>query len=148
MARQSAYGAVLLVAAVLPALALVQPSFQANYDAHPLGYGLPLIGLAALLALLVFRTREWDAAAFCTSSLSLLGLLGSTAWGSYPNILIATGDATQSLTVTNASAGRYGLEAAFWWFILGLAAVVVYQSWIHRLFRGPVKTKSSDFSIR
>nr|MBA3754403.1 cytochrome d ubiquinol oxidase subunit II [Nitrospira sp.] len=146
VARLCGYAAVPLIAVVLAALSLVQPSFRINYDAHPIGYGLPLIGLAALAALLVFRTGERDAAAFCSSSILLLGLLTGTAWGSYPNILIATTDPANSLTVTNASAGSYGLRAAFWWFTIGLGIVIVYQVCIHRLFWGPVKSGSSDFS--
>jgi hypothetical protein len=38
------------------------------------------------------------------------------------------------------------LEAAFWWFTIGMTAVVLYQIVIHRLFWGPVKPKSGDFS--
>ncbi|MCE3224050.1 MAG: cydB [Nitrospira sp.] len=144
VARLSVYGTAPLVVLVLAALSVVQPSFRLNYDAYPVGYGLPLMGLAALAALLVFRTRERDAAAFAASSLLLLSLLAGTAWGSYPNILIATTDPSLSLTITNASAGKYGLQAAFWWFIIGLTTVMIYQVWIHRLFWGPVKTDSSD----
>lgn len=146
VARLGAYGTVLLVALVLPALSIVQPSFRLNYDTHSIGYGLPLAALAALLALLVFRARERDVAAFTASALLLLSLLIATAWGSYPNILIATTDPTHSLTITNASTGSDGLQTAFWWFTIGLATVIIYQVCIHRLFAGPVKPESSDFS--
>lgn len=146
VARLSGYAAVLLVALVLPALSVVQPSFRLNYDAHPIGYGLPLIGLAALAALLVFRSRDQDVAAFLSSSVLLLGLLAGTAWGSYPNILIATTDPSYSLTITNASAGSYGLQAAFWWFTIGLAIVIIYQILIHRVFWGPVKPEPNHTS--
>lgn len=146
VARVSGYASALLVALVLPALSLVQPSFRLNYDAHPIGYGLPLIALAALIAVQVFRAQERDVAAFSSSSLLLLGLLGGIAWGSYPNILIATTDPAHSLTVANASAGSDGLQEAFWWFTIGLATVIAYQICIHRLFWGPVKPGSSDFS--
>ncbi len=146
VARLTGYAAALLVASVLPVLSLVQPSLRLNYDAHPIGYGLPLIALAALIAVQVFRAQERDVAAFTASSLLLLGLLGGIAWGSYPNILIATTDPAHSLTVTNASAGSDGLRAAFWWFTIGLATVIAYQICIHRLFWGPVKPGSGDFS--
>ncbi len=146
LARLSGYAAVLLVALVLPALSVVQASFRLNYDAHPIGYGLPLIGLAALIAVLRFRAHDRDVAAFGSSSLMLLSLLTGIAWGSYPNILIATTDPAHSLTVANASAGAYGLQAAFWWFTIGLAIIIVYQVWIHRLFWAPVKPGVNDSS--
>ena len=146
VARVSGYAAVPVLALLLPALSWVQPSFKLNYDAHPIGYVFPLICLTALAAMQFFRTREWDVAALASSSVVLLGLLASTAWGSYPNILIATTDPAKSLTITNASAGVYGLQAAMWWFTIGLAVVMFYQIFIHRLFWGPVKPDSHDFS--
>lgn len=141
-ARLSGYAAVLFVALVLPALSVVQPSFRLNYDAHPVGYAFPLVGLASLAALLLFRSRNQDTAAFFSSSLLLLGLLAGTAWGSYPKILIATTNPSNSLTIINASAGNYGLQAAFWWFIIGLSIVIAYQTYIHRVFQGPVELES------
>jgi cytochrome d ubiquinol oxidase subunit II len=143
VAQVSGYIAVPLVVLVVWSLSLVQPSFQINYDTHPLGYGLPTIGFSALAAWLFFRRRDLDLAAFLSSSVLILGLLGSTAWGSYPNLLIATTNRSNSLTVTNASAGTYGLQAAFWWFTTGLAVAIAYQVYIHLLFRGPVDQESS-----
>jgi cytochrome d ubiquinol oxidase subunit II len=146
IARVSGYVAVPVVAVILPALSWVQPTLRLNYDAHPIGYVWPLIGLAALAGTLIFRARERDLAAFTSSSVMLLGLLASTAWGSYPNILIATTDPAKSLTITNASAGGNGLQAAVWWFTIGVATAISYQIFIHRLFRGPVKPDPRDFS--
>ena len=146
VARMNAYGTVVLLLLVLAALSVVQPSFRHNYDAYPIGYGLPVMAFASLVALLIFRANDHDGPAFATSSVLLLSLLASTAWGAYPNLLIATTDASLSLTIHNASAGRAGLEAAFWWFTVGLIAAICYQVAIHRLFRGPVKAKLSDFS--
>lgn len=146
LAARSGYLAVALVPLVLLSLHNVQPSYRLNYDAHPIGYALPAMGFTALAALVVFRRRDRDVAAFVASSLFLLGLLASAAWGSYPNILIATTDPAHSLTTTNASAGTYGLQAAFWWFTIGITIVVTYQVIINRLFWGPVKPESADSS--
>jgi len=146
LARLGAVAAVPLVMLVLLALSRVQPSYRVNYDVHPIGYGFPLMALVGLVVLIGLRVRDRDAAAFGASSVFLLGLLGGTAWGSYPNILIATGDPGHSLTVTNASAGVYGLEAAWWWFTIGLTIVILYQFYIHHLFWGPVKSEPGDSS--
>lgn len=147
--RAATYGSyivALLLLSALPALSLVQPSYRLNYDAHPIGYGWPIMGFAALGVLFFSRKRNRDVAAFVSSSLLLLGLLAAIAWGSYPNLLIATTDPANSLTTTNASAGSYGLQSALWWFTIGLAVVMFYQIFIHRLFWGPVKPDSHDFS--
>ena len=65
-------------------------------------------------------------------------MLASTAWGSYPNILIATTDPANSLTITNAAAGAYGMQVALWWFLIGFSLVIVYQVYAYRAFWGKV----------
>ncbi len=142
LAARSGYAAAASVPLVLLSIHYIQPSYRINYDAHPIGYALPLTALTALAALVLFRRRDRDVAAFAASSLFLLGLLASVAWGSYPNLLISTTDSAYSLTAGNASAGTHGLEAAFWWFTIGITIVISYQVWIHRLFWGPVKPES------
>jgi cytochrome d ubiquinol oxidase subunit II len=138
-ARLSGFAVAGLVVLALAAVPFVQPSFRLNYDAHPVGYLLPSIGVAALAATLELRRREHDLGAFCASSLLILAMLASTAWGSYPNILIATTGPANSLTVANATAGAYGMQVGFWWFLIGFSLVIAYQVYAHRAFRGKVK---------
>ena len=78
--------------------------------AHPVGYFFPVGGAIALVVTLVFRRRQRDVAAFMASSLFILAMLGSLAWGCYPNILIATTDPENSLTIYNAATDTYGLQ--------------------------------------
>jgi len=134
----SGYAVVGLVVLVLATIPFVQPSFRLNYAAHPIGYVFPLLGVTALAAAIQFRRRDGDFAAFGASSVFILAMLASTAWGSYPNILIATTDPANSLTVSNATAGAYGMQVALWWFLLGFGLVVVYQVYVHRVFWGKV----------
>jgi cytochrome bd ubiquinol oxidase subunit II len=142
-ARRAAWltgsAAVVLVGLALTAVPFVQPSFRLNYTAHPIGYVFPFISLVALVAALGLRRRNWDAGTFYTTSLMILALLAGTAWGSYPNILIATNDPANSLTVTNATAGSYGMQVGLWWFFIGFGLIVAYQVCAHRAFRGKVR---------
>jgi cytochrome d ubiquinol oxidase subunit II len=138
-ARLSGFAVAGLVVLVLAATPSVQASFRLNYDAHPVGHLFPFIGVAALAAAFEFRRRERDLASFCASSLLILALLASTAWGSYPNLLIATTDPANSLTIANATAGAYGMQVGFWWFLIGFGLVIVYQVYAHRAFRGKVR---------
>src|SRR5262245_15600616 len=139
ISRLSGYAVVGFVVLILAiTIPFVQPSFRLNYAAHPIGYVFPLIGIAALGAALQFRRQNGEVAAFGASSLFILAMLVSTAWGSYPNILIATTDPANSLTITNAAAGAYGMQVALWWFLIGFSLVVVYQVYAHRAFWGKV----------
>jgi cytochrome bd ubiquinol oxidase subunit II len=143
LARRAAWltgsAAVVLVGLALTAVPFVQPSFKLNYAAHPIGYAFPVAGLVALVAALGSRRCDWDAGAFYATSLMILALLAGTAWGSYPNILIATNDPVNSLTVTNATAGAYGMQVGLWWFFLGFGLIVAYQVCAHRAFWGKVQ---------
>jgi cytochrome d ubiquinol oxidase subunit II len=139
MSRLSGFVVVGLVVLALATVPFVQSAFRLNYATNPAGYAFPSIGLAALAAALEFRRRDGDSAAFGASSLFILAMLASTAWGSYPNLLIATTDPTNSLTITNATAGAYGMQVGLWWFLGGFSLVILYQVYVHRLFRGKVR---------
>ncbi len=135
--------AALTVAAIL-AIPVVQPGLRRNYDAHPIGYLLPLVAAAALGSLFYFRRCQHDVAAFLASSLLILGLLGSTAWGLFPNLLISTVDPAYSLTISNAAASPHGLRTALAWFLVGFSLVVTYSFYVYRSFWGKVEAPSGD----
>jgi cytochrome bd ubiquinol oxidase subunit II len=120
------------------AIPLVQPGLRRNYDAHPLGYGLLLLAFGSLACHVYWRRRQQDGATFLASSLLILGLLGSTAWGLYPNLLISTVHPAHSLTVSNAAASQEGLRTALGWFLAGFGLVVAYSVYVYRCFRGKV----------
>jgi len=119
-------------------ITFVQPGFLRNYMAHPAGYLFSIGGAMALVATLVFRRRQRDVAAFMASSLFIAAMLGSIAWGSYPNILIATNDPAHSLTVFNAATDEYGLRVGLLWFLIGFVLIIAYQVYAHRCFWGKV----------
>lgn len=143
LARLSGFATAGLVVLVLAAVSVVQPGFLFNYSTYPIGRLLPGTGMAALAATLYFRSRERDSEAFWASSLFILTMLASVAWGSYPNILIATTDPANSLTIFNAAAGAYGLEIGLVWFLLGFSLVLVYQVCLHRAFWGKVRREDA-----
>jgi cytochrome d ubiquinol oxidase subunit II len=140
VATANLMGWVALGSAVLVRLGItiVQPNLLVNYTAHPVGNIFPIGGAIAIVAMLVLRRRHYDVAAFMTSSLLILALLGTVAWGCYPNILIATTDQANSLTIFNATTGSYGLQAGFVWFVIGFVLIIVYQVYAHYVFWGKV----------
>lgn len=123
----------------LLALPVVQPTLRTNYDAHPQGYLLVVTDLAALVGTVIFRRKRHDVAAFAASSLFIFSMLGSAAWGLFPNLLIATDDPADNLTIFNTHSGAYGLEAGVLWFTIALALMAAYQIYVHLAFRGKVR---------
>lgn len=130
---------VLLTGAALIALPFVRPALRHNFADHPAGYLLPVTGLAALGALLWLGRRGRDLAAFLASSLFIAAMLGSAAWGVYPNLLMSTIHPEHSLTAFNAAAGAYGLRVGLVWFSIGFPLALAYTLYVHGAFRGKVR---------
>lgn len=144
VARTGSAAMAVLVLATLAALPFVQPALRHHYDASPAGYVFPSVALAALAGLLVLLRTERAGAAFAASSLFIAALLGSAAWGLYPNLLLATGDPAYSLTIRNAGAGLYGLRVGLVWFGVGFPLVVAYTVYVYRSFWGKIETLSGE----
>jgi cytochrome d ubiquinol oxidase subunit II len=71
-------------------------------------------------------------------------MLGSTAFGLYPNVLPAV-DEANSLTVHNASAPHYGLVVGLIWWIIGMILAAIYFVLIYRMFRGKVQLSGEGY---
>ncbi len=86
---------------------LVQPLIPARMSAHPEGLLLPALALAGLTGVYWYRDESSGKGAFLSSSLFLAGLLASTAFGLYPNVLPANTDPSRALTIfSSATAPR------------------------------------------
>ena len=101
-------------------ITFVQPDFLLNYLAHPVGYIFPIGGAIGACC----DARDATTAARCFRFHDLQPvhrrLLGSVAWGCYPNILIATTEPAYSLTIFNASTSALWPEVGVVWFVIGL----------------------------
>jgi cytochrome d ubiquinol oxidase subunit II len=144
VARMGSYAVVVLLLVVFAAMPFVQPALRHNYEVNPLGYVFPLVAFLSLASMMLLCRMRRDGAAFAASSLFIASLLGSAAWGLYPNLLLATSDPAYSLTIRNASAGSYGLQVGLVWFSLGLILVVAYTLYMYRSFRGTIETLSKE----
>lgn len=144
LARAGSYAAAVLVLVAFTVIPIVQPGLRHTYDAYPLGYVFPSLAFLALPVLMFFQRSRREGAAFAASSLFIASLLGSAAWGLYPNLLLATSDPAYSLTISSASAGQYGLQVGLVWFSVGLSLVIGYMAYLYRSFRGRLETLPTE----
>jgi len=144
IANTGVWTVILLAMVAIPLTPPVQPMLWHRYDAHPVGFVLPLITVVAWFAALYCRRRRRDGAVFLSWSLFILGLFGSAAWGLFPNLLMATENPAYSLTIHNSAASPDGLRLALVWFPIGISLVVVYTVWVYLSFRGKVKQFSNE----
>ncbi|MCX7045160.1 MAG: cytochrome d ubiquinol oxidase subunit II [Candidatus Sumerlaeota bacterium] len=134
--------------AVATAATLIVPSARLWIHAalaNPLGWLLLLIFLLALGAIPLCLGADRKMAAFCASSLTILAMMGLAGVGLYPNMVPSLIAAGNNLTITNASSSPLTLKVMLVIALVGMPAVIVYQAWIHRIFRGRVEITEESY---
>jgi cytochrome bd ubiquinol oxidase subunit II len=138
IARRFSFATILLTLLATPATFWVSPEMLRSFNERPYGYVLPLVALAGLAGMVYFDLRGQDREAFLSSSAYIVGMLTSTVFGVYPDVLPAV-DPANSLTIQNASASTYGMTVGLVWWSIGIVLAAVYFTIIYRLFRGKVR---------
>jgi cytochrome d ubiquinol oxidase subunit II len=144
IARISTLALVVLTALGTAATFWVSPEMLSSFNERPYGYVLPLVAVAGLAGTIFFNLRGRDRAAFLSSSAFIVGMLTSTVFAVYPNVLPAV-DPANSLTVHNASASRYGMTVGLIWWSIGMVLAAIYFILIYRLFRGKVRLEDEGY---
>ncbi len=122
----------------LIATSSIRPEIWQNYSDHPWGYIFPLLGLLGLIGMLYHNRTKQDFRAFVSSATFIGGMLASTAFGLFPNVLPASTDPKFSLTVYNTAAGEYGLGVGIVWWTIGIVIALGYFTYLFYSFRGKV----------
>ncbi|MCA9944260.1 MAG: cytochrome d ubiquinol oxidase subunit II [Anaerolineales bacterium] len=123
---------------------LVQPLLADRLNTHPAGYLLLLLAALALGGLFYFGKNGRNLAAFASSKLLILGLLGTAAFALYPNLLISSANPAGNLTIFNSAASLYGLRVALVWWLIGLILVCIYMAFVYRSFWGTVEVTAGE----
>jgi cytochrome d ubiquinol oxidase subunit II len=103
----------------------VQPAISEGLRQRPWGLVFPILAVAGLLAVLVLRRGQRDAAAWLASCGVLVCLLATSALAVFPNILPAR-DPQHALSIAAAATSAHGLTVALWWFVPGIMLVFGY----------------------
>jgi len=118
---------------------MVRSALTGNYRQHPAGLLLPLIGVAGLaLGFVGSRHAERDRTAFRASVLTIIGLLSAAAFSVFPNFVASTLNPAWSLNIYNTASTPHAQFTALIANLVGMLGVVVYSTYIHRIFRGKV----------
>jgi cytochrome d ubiquinol oxidase subunit II len=144
ISRLFAFTTVVLTLLATPATFWVSPEMLASFNERPYGYVLPLVAIAGLVGMIYFNLTRQDRAAFLSSSAYIVGMLTSTVFAVYPNVLPAV-DPANSLTIQNASASQYGMTVGLIWWSIGMVLAAIYFIVIYRLFRGKVRLEDEGY---
>jgi cytochrome d ubiquinol oxidase subunit II len=136
----SALWPVLLLITVVSLVATisVRPQLLANYRSYPVLYLVPVVVVASLAGMLLFRRKGNDFATFMSSCAYLVFMLVGAAAAVYPNLLMSTTDPALNITVENAHTGWYALQVGLIFWSIGMAVAVGYFVFVYRMFKGKV----------
>ncbi|HUZ47767.1 MAG TPA: cytochrome d ubiquinol oxidase subunit II [Terriglobia bacterium] len=134
-----------MVVVVTIATFVFRPDAGRNFEAHALAWAFPLLTLGGLALGLACRSEQRDDQAFYSSTLLIIGLMGSAMLTVFPNLLTSTLDSQYNLNIYNAASSPLALRASFIANIVGMAGVIVYSTYVHRTFRGKVRMDSGHY---
>jgi cytochrome d ubiquinol oxidase subunit II len=129
----------------LAATLYVRPSLLDNYQRLPVLYAIPVLVVAALVAIRILSREGNEIGAFLASCGYLVFMLVGAAAGFYPNLLVSTTDPALNITVYNAHSGEHSLAIGLIWWGLGMAIAVGYFVFTYRMFRGKVVLASGGY---
>jgi cytochrome d ubiquinol oxidase subunit II len=106
----------------------------------PSALGLLAVAAVVLAALLLRAGREgW---AFAASAVAMAGTVSSLFVTLFPEVLVSSTDAANSLTVAGAASGAYALKVMTVAAAIFVPLVLLYQAWTYRVFRARVRDSS------
>jgi len=137
-------GLVALTAISTAATFALRPGMLSGFSGRPWGVVFPALAVAGLALAGYFGLRRRDTATFLSSGAYIVGMMASTAFAVYPNVLPAV-EPENSLTIYNASGSTYGLTVGLIWWTIGMVLAAIYFVLIYRLFRGKVSLEDDGY---
>ncbi len=139
------WGVLIFSVATLIASSSIRPEIWSNYTEHIWGWMFPLMAGLGMGGMFYFNKKREDTRAFLSSSAFIGGMLASTAFGLFPNVLPASTDPKFNLTVYNTAASDYGLGVGIVWWTIGIIIALGYFTYLFYSFRGKVKLHAEGY---
>ena len=96
---------------------------------------LSAVAALALIASVVANTRDREGWAFGFGAATIVAAVLALWFALFPNVMVSSTDAANSLTIENASSTDYTLTIMSWAALIFLPLVLAYQGWTYWIFR-------------
>jgi cytochrome d ubiquinol oxidase subunit II len=130
--------ALLVVAVAFLAYSKFATKLYDNYLSNPILLIVPLLAVSALLGIKIFAAKGKLLAAFASSCVTILMVVGTGVTGLFPNLIPSSMDPAYSLTIFNSSSSPYTLKIMTVVAFIFVPIVILYKIWVYRIFRAPV----------
>ncbi len=124
---------------------LWHPHLAERMRAQPMWFLVPVLTMLAVANVPreIFHGREFRA--FLSSSAAIGLLVTLIGVGLYPNLLLASNDPANSLTIVNAASSPKTLRIMLIMAIIGMPLVLAYTAGIYWVFRGKVRLDKGSY---
>ncbi|REE80798.1 cytochrome d ubiquinol oxidase subunit II [Lutibacter oceani] len=115
------------------------------FTQHPTIYLLPFIAFISLFGMLLASksTKNW--VGFASSTLFIISGIGSAVASLFPVVIPSTNSIIESLTIYSTSAETYGLKVGLVWWIIAFVLILVYFTFVHRVYKGKLTEKHDHY---
>lgn len=113
-------------------------AWMVNYQHQPLMWMLPILGVLAALATAWLVHKRHTLRAFVSSSLALVGVIGTAGASMFPFIMPSSSMPAASLTVWDSASSHLTLGIMFWATLIFMPIIIFYTSWAYKVMSGKV----------
>jgi cytochrome d ubiquinol oxidase subunit II len=121
------------------------PDSTANFARHPWLWVVPILNVLAIANVprAIYQGRPFDA--FLSSAAAIAAFTFLFGAALYPNLIVSSEDAANSLTVSRAASSEKTQEIILLIAALGMPFVLAYTGAVYWVFRGKVKITSTSY---
>lgn len=127
LAKRAGVVTIVVAAVFLVTMALVRST--------PTSLVLSAVGALALVVAVLCAARGREGRAFTLMAVTIAAVVLAMFTAVFPDVMPATNDPANSLTVANASSGTYTLTVMSWVALVCIPLVLAYQAWTYWVFR-------------
>lgn len=127
LAKRAGVVTIVVAAVFLVTMALVRST--------PTSLVLSAVGAVALVVAVLCAARGREGRAFALMAVTIAAVVLAMFTAVFPDVMPATNDPANSLTVANASSGTYTLTVMSWVALACIPLVLAYQAWTYWVFR-------------
>ena len=109
-----------------------------NYAKQPALWSLPVLGVLAALSAAALVAMRKTLSAFVSSSLSIVGVIGTAGAAMFPFVMPSSSQPNSSLTVWDSVSSQLTLSLMLVATMIFMPLIIAYTSWAYRVMRGKV----------
>ncbi|ROQ41219.1 cytochrome bd-I ubiquinol oxidase subunit 2 apoprotein [Frondihabitans sp. PhB188] len=101
----------------------------------PVSTALAAVAVVALIVAFTANLRGREGVAFGFMALTITAVVASLFATLFPNVLVATNDPANTMTIENAASGTYTLQLMSWISLIFVPLILLYQGFTYWMFR-------------